>query len=108
MASMHRTRLAALPLIHALCSDSGQRPRVASVEIPGKVTRRRRGLLNRADLVTRIYRHLCDDHSKGYADAARQILPTVGETRPRGRRTNRWLSPRWFGVENLCWRIHRF
>lgn len=85
MASDPHARLLAPSFPNALCNDNPVNVlEVASVEDTRKMLEDSWEIMNRADLVTRLYRLLCGDHSKGRGPAQQVCRSRVGGARPRG------------------------
>ena len=107
MASDPHARLLAPSFPNALCNDNPVNVlEVASVEDTRKMLEDSWEIMNRADLVTRLYRLLCGDHSKGYAalrsrcadpEWVERVLEDLDKT----------VDKSTMDVE-MCWRIHRF
>ena len=107
MASDAHARLLAPSFPNALCNDNPVNVlEVASVEDTRKMLEDGWGITSRADLVTRLYRLLCGDHSKGYAalrsrcadpEWVERVLEDLDKT----------VDKSTTDVE-MCWRIHRF
>ena len=107
MASDPHARLLAPSFPNALCNDNPVNVlEVASVEDTRKMLEDSWEIMNRADLVTRLYQLLCGDRSKGYAalrsrctdpEWVERVLEDLDKT----------VDKSTMDVE-MCWRVHRF